>query len=198
MTAFTWDSVPGAATYWLSIGNTAGGTDLYDASQGTALTQSVPLPTDGRELFVTLKTSSNGQWLASNSTLTASGGATAVATQPTSPATNGTPLPLPTSPASGSSVPPAAAELTSPADDVVLSGSPVTFTWKTGTGASEYWLSVGSSTIATDLYSASQGSNLKVTIAVPTDGSPIYVTIFSLINGQWQSNQYFYQAALPP
>jgi phosphodiesterase/alkaline phosphatase D-like protein len=202
MTVFTWDAVPGAAAYWLSIGSTAGGTDLYDASQGTALTQTVTLPTDGRELFVALKTSVNGQWLASNSTLTACGGAATVATQsraPVAPAiTNGSSVPLPGSPTSGSSAPPAAAELTSPADGVVLSGSPVTFTWKTATGASEYWLSVGSSTIATDLYSASQGSNLKVTIAVPTDGSPLYVTISSLIDGQWLSNQYLYQAALPP
>jgi hypothetical protein len=206
MTVFTWDAVPGAAAYWLSIGSTAGGTDLYDASQGTALTQSVTLPTDGRELFVTLKTSINGQWLASDSTLTAPGGAATVATQPAASAaatitaaSNGSLLPLPGSPASGSSAPPpAAAELTSPADGVVLSGSPVTFTWKAATGANEYWLSVGSSIIATDLYSASQGTNLKVTIAVPTDGSPLYVTISSLIDGQWQSNQYLYQAALPP
>ena len=166
---FTWGAVPGAQSYWLSIGSTDGGNDLYNASQGTALTQDVTLPTDGRELFVALQTSLNGQWVASNSTLTAAG--------------NGAPT---------------SAQLTSPADQSVLTGGTVTFTWDAGVGVSEYWLSLGSSPSATDLYTASQGSNRSVTIAVPTDGSPLYLNLSSLINGQWRSNQYLLQAALPP
>jgi hypothetical protein len=88
--------------------------------------------------------------------------------------------------------------LTSPDGKAALAGRSVTFTWDAGAGVSEYWLSVGTSTVATDLYNASQGTHQTVTIVVPTDGSPLYVTISSLINGQWQSNQYLYQAALPP
>jgi len=166
---FTWGTVPGAKAYWLSIGSTEDGTDLYDASQGLALTQNVTLPTDGRELFVTLQTSLDGQWVASKSTLTAAGAGA-----------------------------PVTAQFTSPADQSVLPGGTATFTWDAGVGVSEYWLSLGTSPAATNLYNASQGSHQTVTIAVPTDGSPLYLTLSSLINGQWHSSQYLLQAALPP
>jgi phosphodiesterase/alkaline phosphatase D-like protein len=208
-TAFTWNAIPGASDYWLSIGSTDGGADIYSVDQGTALTQTVTLPTDGRELFVTLRTSIHDQWLASDSTLTAAGSA-AAPTAP-KPASVSAPTPVPndsntppTAPASadpGSAIfnaaSPADARILSPSDQSPLSGSPVTFTWDPGSSATEYWLSVGTSAIATDLYNASQGSRHTVTITLPVDGSPLYVTLSSLVNGQWQSSEYFYQAALP-
>jgi len=218
LTTFTWNAVPGAVSYWLRIGSTFGGTDLYDATAGLALLQNVTLPTDGRDLFVSLNTNINGQWLASDSTLIASGGVSPGTGSPTpssvgaaspspQPAANAPPA-QPTPGASDSSngatssvaaspslVP---ARLTSPGDQAALAGSPVTFTWDAGVGVTEYWLSVGSTVVASDLYNASQGTNRTVTIALPTDGSPLYITLSSLINGQWQSNEYFYQAALPP
>ncbi|MCE9518098.1 MAG: cadherin-like beta sandwich domain-containing protein, partial [Verrucomicrobia bacterium] len=165
---FSWNDVAGATEYWLSIGNTSGGTDVYDASQGTALSQTVNLPTDGRELFVMLKTKLNGAWTSSSSVIFASG--------------NGAP---------------AAAKMISPADHSTLSGTSVTFTWDAGTGVSGYWLSVGSSATAMDLFSASQGSNQSATLTIPADGSPLYFTLSSLIDGNWRSNLYLYEAAVP-
>jgi hypothetical protein len=208
-TTFSWSNIPGATNYWLRIGSTEGGTDLYDSTEGVALTQGVTLPTDGRQLFVTLSTNINGQLLDSTSTLTAANTTLAAAAASTASADSGsmpTPVissgtsanPVPSSAASPTVIPTIAARLTAPTDHVVLTSSPVTFTWDAGSGVSEYWLSIGSSTVATDLYNASQGSNQSVTIAVPIDGSPIYVTISSLLNGQWQSDQYLYQAPLPP
>jgi hypothetical protein len=214
ITPFTWNAVPGADEYWLSIGSTAGATDLYDASQGAALSQSVTLPTDGRQLFVTLQTSMNGEWLASSNSFTAFGGTVAAPTanlpapapgavagpQPGSSVLAGSTDSAPaTTPASTVSAAEASApaQMTSPSDQVPLRGSSITFTWNPGVGVTQYWLSVGTSTVATDLYNAGQGSNQQVTIAVPTDGSPIYVTLSSLIGGRWQSHQYYYQAALP-
>jgi hypothetical protein len=211
-TTFTWDPVPDATAYWLSIGNTNGGSDIYSANQGTALTQTVTVPTDGRQLFVTLSTSIHGSSLASSSTFTAAGGSA----NPTAPHPASATFVAPTNPSSPNPAPPAVsatlavassdanaisaetgAQILSPTDQSPLAGSPITFTWDTPNGATEYWLTVGSSTIATDLYNASQGSNHSVSIALPTDGSPLYITLSSLINGTWQSNQYFYQAALP-
>jgi hypothetical protein len=218
-TVFTWDAISGATGYWLNIGCTNGGTDIYSADQGRALTQTVVLPTDGRQLFVTLNTRVQGQWLASDSTLTAAGNAvtptspqpaSAISSTPTSPTsdsstTSASPTPVassvPTASATSSNAlsntPPADARMLSPTDQSSLSGSPVTFTWDPGASATEYWLGVGTSTIATDLYNAGQGSNHSVTIALPVDGSPLYVTLSSLVNGHWQSSQYLYQAALP-
>ncbi len=141
---FTWNAGRNASAYRLSIGSTEDGTDLYNASQNLTLTQNVTLPTDGRELFVTLQTSLDGQWVVSKSTLTAAG--------------------------TGA---PTAAQLTSPADQSVLTSNTATFTWDAGTGVTEYWLSLGTSPAATNLYTASQGSHLTVTLAVPTDGSPL-------------------------
>jgi phosphodiesterase/alkaline phosphatase D-like protein len=218
---FDWNAIPQAAEYRLSIGSSPGGNDLYDASEGTALTQDVTVPTDGRELFVTLATSLNGQWQASHNTLFAAGNAGAGDVVPFSALDDAPPSPQPSSsatrPASPSSASsgdtasgqpamagisptpaPIPAELTSPGTQKPLAGGTITFTWGAGVGAGQYWLSVGTTVIATDIYSATQGTSLQATVPVPADGSPLYVTLRSLINGQWQSNQYLYQAALPP
>jgi hypothetical protein len=92
----------------------------------------------------------------------------------------------------------APAELQSPTDKAPLAGGRVTFSWGAGEGVSQYWLKVGTTTVANDVYDASQGTTQTATIAVPVDGGPIYVTISSLIDGQWHARQYIFQAALPP
>jgi hypothetical protein len=166
---FNWQALAGADRYGLSIGSTAASADLYDADEGAALSQSVTLPTDGRELFVSLRTHISGQWVVSRSTLTAAG--------------RGAPV---------------AGTITGPETDQVLPGGTVAFTWSPGLGVSEFWLSVGSRTGASDLYSSSQGLAGSATIPVPVDGSPVYVTLSSLINGEWRTSEYLYEAALPP
>jgi hypothetical protein len=59
---FAWTSGGQATGYWLTVGSTAGGTDLYSASQGFGLAATVPVPVDGRKLFVTLYTQIKGVW----------------------------------------------------------------------------------------------------------------------------------------
>jgi hypothetical protein len=247
-TTFTWNTVPGATSYWLSVGSSEGETDLYDASADTATSQMVTLPADGREIYVTLQTNINGQWLSTTGTFIAAGGTnspvtaatTALATTPTagnpatvSPATPPSP-PVPattgagTSPATGGNTAagsngtngtaptdgtdattggsatgttpaptPVAARITAPSDQAVLPPTAVTFTWDAGVGVSEYWLSVGRSVNSAEVYNASQAANTTVTIVLPVDGSPLYVTLACRINGEWVLNQYYYQAALP-
>lgn len=88
------------------------------------------------------------------------------------------------------------AELTSPTPGSTLPGSAVTFTWTTGSGVSQYWLSVGSTAGSQDLYNQSQGTNLSVTVSgLPTDGRTLYVRLWSFINGIWEGNDYTYTAA---
>jgi len=72
----------------------------------------------------------------------------------------------------------------------------VTFTWSAGAGV-QYWLNVSSTLGGVDLYSASQGTALARTVsALPTDGRPIYVRLWTLFgNGAWVSADYTFTAA---
>ncbi len=86
--------------------------------------------------------------------------------------------------------------ITSPAPGSTLTGSSVTFNWSAGSGASAYWLDAGS-TPGGNQYS--QSGNLGNTLStmvnnLPTNGSAVYVTLYSYVGGQWLSNQYTYTA----
>ena len=85
------------------------------------------------------------------------------------------------------------ANITSHAANANLGTSPVTFTWDTGYGATEYWLYVGNRPGYADLYNGSQALALSRTVTLPTDGRRIYVTLRSKINGVWMvtSTSYF-------
>lgn len=87
------------------------------------------------------------------------------------------------------------ASITSPANGSTFTSSTVTFYWDAGVGVSEYFLYVGSSQGANDLYGASQGLSRSRTVSnLPTDGRLLYVRLWSLINGGWQYNDYTYRA----
>ena len=75
----------------------------------------------------------------------------------------------------------------------------MTFTWAPGTQSSAYWLDLGSTPAGNNLYqSGNLGSVLTVTVnGLPTDGSTVYATLWSLENGQWVNNQYTYTAFSP-
>jgi hypothetical protein len=83
----------------------------------------------------------------------------------------------------------------SPAPGSTLGSSSATFGWSTGTGVTQYWLTVGSSVAGQDLYSQSQGTSLSHTVSgLPTDGRALYVRLYFLINGAWLFNDYMYIA----
>ena len=86
--------------------------------------------------------------------------------------------------------------MTTPAPSSTLTSSTVQFQWTGGTGVSLIWLSVGTSVGAGNIYNASQGLNLSVSVPnIPTDGSTLYVRLYSSIGGTWQYNDYTYKAA---
>jgi hypothetical protein len=86
--------------------------------------------------------------------------------------------------------------ITSPVANSTLTGSSVTFDWSAGTGATAYWLDIGSAVGGNQYYqSGNLGNVLTTTVSgLPTDGSTVYVTLYSLVNGQWLSNEYTYTA----
>jgi hypothetical protein len=88
----------------------------------------------------------------------------------------------------------APAALTSPAPGSVLSGSSVTFSWTAGTGVTAYAFHVGTTgTGSSDLFDSGGIVATSVLVSgLPTNGGTIYATLYSDINGVWQSVGYTY------
>jgi hypothetical protein len=90
----------------------------------------------------------------------------------------------------------AKAVITAPAASSTLSGSTVTFTWSAATGATSYWLDVGTVAGGFNLYTQGEGLLTSQSVSgLPTGGSTIFVRLWSAINGIWQYNDYTYKAA---
>jgi|GEM_PF-889948 len=164
---FEWAIVPRVAYYALWVGSKTNAYDIH-ASWGTSQSKVVRVPTDGRQLYVTLWTLSYGQWRPSRSTNTAHTAAG-----------------------------PEKAVLSSPADGTTLTGDRVNIEWTSGVGVALCYLWVGSNPNSYDLYCGRQSSLSRI-VKVPTNGKPIYVTLWSCIytNGawRWQSDTRSYTA----
>jgi hypothetical protein len=148
---FTWDAGVGVTQYWLSVGTTLGGTQIYDGSQGLGLSRTVSgLPSNGSTVYVRLF-SRMPTWQHVDYTYTAS------------------------------SVVVVAPRVVSPVDGALLHGSSTTFTWNTGSGfaITQFWLSVGTTVGGTDLYDATQGLATSRTVSgLPTSGVRVYVRLW--------------------
>jgi hypothetical protein len=160
---FTWNSVSGAAAYWLEVGIAAGGHNLFGQGVGVATNQAVSgLPIVGGPIYVRLWTQFNGVWAFNDYIYSAFN---------------------------------AKASMTSPSPGSVLAAANVTFNWTTGTGATAYWLDVGTTAGAGDLFGHSVGlATSQAVNALPTGGSPIYVRLWTQLNGGWLFNDYVYTA----
>jgi len=87
------------------------------------------------------------------------------------------------------------AVMSTPAPGSTLSGSTVTFTWSAGTGASAYWLDVGTVQGQGNIYAANVGLITSQTVSgIPTNGVTIYVRLWTQISGVWSYNDYTYTA----
>ncbi|HKS26984.1 MAG TPA: S8 family serine peptidase [Pyrinomonadaceae bacterium] len=165
---FNWSN-PGACAlqFWLYIGNAPGAYDMYNADLGTSLSRTVSnLPTDGRTLYVTLWTRSVGGWQYSEYSYKASGGSCN------------------------------ASQMISPANGLTFSSSAVTFSWNSSSCATQYWLYIGNTPGAYDIYNADMGLNLSRTVTnLPIDNRTLYVTLWSRIGGVWYYFAYTYRAS---
>jgi hypothetical protein len=79
-----------------------------------------------------------------------------------------------------------------------LPGSSFTFQWIGSNNATAYRIEAGSTQGGNNYYDS--GSLPTTTLAqtintLPSDGSRIYVTLMTQINGQWANNHYYYTAA---
>jgi hypothetical protein len=166
---FRW--TPGAAIdeYFLYVGSTLYGFDLYFQSQGQSQAVALnSLPTDGRALYIRLWSRSGTNWFYHDYTYKA---ATSVA-----PAT-----------------------IITPAAGISLNGPAVLFQWTPGTGINEYFLYIGTTLYGFDLYYQSQGQSQAVTVNnLPTDGRTLYIRLWSRSGTNWFYNDYRYNAAVVP
>lgn len=163
---FEWDAGLEVTDYAMWIGSTPSGYDLYAALEGDARSRTVTLPGDGRRVYVTLWSHINGQWQSNGWWFTAA----------TGPA-------------------PEAARLHSPESGTTLDDASLPLSWDAGSGASQYALWVGTMPNDYDIHASLEGDSRSRTITVPTDGSVVYVTLWSLIGDSWQSNTYFFKTA---
>jgi uncharacterized protein YkwD len=84
----------------------------------------------------------------------------------------------------------------SPAPGSKLAGSSVTFTWAAVSGAQEYYIYMGTSAGRNNLYSKSTGLTRSATISgLPTNGSNVYMRLWTRVSGVWQYKDYVYKAA---
>ncbi|MFZ3263055.1 MAG: beta-propeller fold lactonase family protein [Terriglobales bacterium] len=165
---FDWTAGTAATAYWLDLGNVAGGNQYYQSGNlGNVLTTTANgLPTNGITVYATLYSLINGAWISNAYTYTAYGVATAPGV------------------------------LTTPNPGTTLSGSTVTFDWTSGSGATAYWLDLGSVAGGNQYeQSGNLGNVTQLTVnGLPTNGTTIYATLYSLISGTWVSNAYTYTA----
>ncbi|MGA2459625.1 MAG: hypothetical protein ABSF85_18840, partial [Terriglobales bacterium] len=169
---FTWSAGSGATGYWLDVGTAEYGNTIYQSGtlSNTVFSQTVSgLPTNGGPVYATLYTinSSNGTKVYNEYTYT------------------------------GFSAAGAAAVMTSPTSGTTLSGSSVTFTWSAGTGATGYWLDVGTAEYGNTIYQSGTLSNTvfsQTVSGLPTDGSTVYATLYTISNGMKVYNEYTYTA----
>jgi sugar lactone lactonase YvrE len=89
--------------------------------------------------------------------------------------------------------------MTSPTPGSTLGGSSVTFTWSTVSGATGYYLWIGTTgTGSSDLYySAEKTVNSYTFTRMPTNGEKIYVRLTTNYSGIWAYNDYTYTSSAP-
>jgi len=158
---FQWTA--GAATrYWLNVGTSPGAFDITNRDMDVQLSAVVGgIPVNGGTLYVRLHSLINGGWQFNDYTLTA-------------PLINGL-----------------KAQLISPSPGSTLSSTTLNFQWTGGTGVSQYWLNIGSAPGTFDIVNRNLNTSLNTVVnGLPSGGQPLYVRLYSLINGAWQFNDY--------
>jgi hypothetical protein len=162
--AFQWTGGTQVSEYYLWVGTSPGADDLAVQGQGTSLSGTITgLPVDGRTLCVRLWSLVGPTWQFTDySYITATSA-------------------------------PARAQMATPAPSSTLTASTVAFEWTGGAGVTQYYLWVGTSPGANDLAVQDRNTSLTGTVlGLPVDGRTIYVRLWSLIGGVWQSYDYAY------
>ena len=87
---------------------------------------------------------------------------------------------------------PLKAQMQTPTNGSTFTSASATFTWNAGFGVGQCALWIGSTPNTYDIYAKAEGTNLSDTVTLPSDGRPLYVSLYSMINGAWVYNSYTY------
>ena len=176
---FTWTPGNFATIFALDIGTNYAGSssspnssDVYSSGSLTGTSVTVNnLPTNGETLYVQLCSLINGSWVRVNYTFTASG-------SPTPPV------------------------LTTPAPDTTtpLTGTSVAFSWTPGNTSTHFELWVGSTGVGSNnIYDSGNVTATTETVnGLPSNGETVYVRLYYLRSGAWQSIDYTYVSTGSP
>ena len=80
------------------------------------------------------------------------------------------------------------AVITSPDPNLPLSGTTALFSFDLIPGTPEYWVDVGTTPYVGNIYAGSISSSPFGVTGLPLDGSNVYVTLYTKINGSYQDN----------
>jgi hypothetical protein len=174
---FQWSSASGALEYFFYAGTSAGSNNIIGKSTGTSRSLTVSnLPTNGSTVYVRLWTRLSNGWTYRDYSYKA-----ASATVPTATPTTATAGP---------------ASITSPSPGSTLPGSSATFQWSSASGALEYFFYAGTSQGSNNIIGKSTGTARSLTVSnLPTNGSTIYVRVWTRFSSGWQYRDYTYRAA---
>jgi autotransporter-associated beta strand protein len=165
---FSWTSGTGVSQYAMWVGSAPGDYDLYALSLGTNQTQQLSLPIDGNAIYVRLWSLIGGTW-------------------------DHVDYEYQTTYLSGKTK----AAMTSPANGAALPAETTTFTWSAGVGVTQYALWAGTQPGSYDLYAAVEAGTSRA-LTLPKDGSPVYIRLWSMIDGAWKYTDYFYTTFYGP
>jgi hypothetical protein len=162
---FKWSAGYGVTEYQIRVGSSgAGSKDVFSLTT-TALTSGVVsnIPINGKTLYVRLYSMINGAWQYTDSTYT-------------------------------EYITPVPAALISPAPGSTLTGSTATFGWTVGTSVTQYQIRIGTSGAGSNnlLSLTTTALSSGVVSNIPTIGGKLYVRLYSMIGGAWQSADYTY------
>lgn len=175
---FRWSTGVGVQRYYLGVGTSPDSVmhepwgDLYARDEGPHNLAIVSnIPQNGKPIYVRLWSKIASQWQYEDYYYSTS--AKGVAGKP--------------------------AVMVSPSPGSELSASSIPFGWTAGVGVQEYWLGVGSTLhqVSTkpygDIFGASLGLRTSVEVpGIPLTGQPVFVRLWSKLNGQWTFQDYTY------
>jgi uncharacterized protein (DUF486 family) len=162
-TTFTWNTGTGNAEYWLQVGTTVGGSNIYSGSQLTGTSRTLSnLPSGPIYVRLSSRCASTNVWSFNDYSYTG----------PVASCTT--------------------AQMTSPANGASISSS-TTFNWNTGTGNAEYWLQVGTTVGGGNIYSASQLTGTSRTLSnLPGGNLYVRLSSRCSATNSWSFNDYSY------
>ena len=166
--AFAWTPGNAATHFEFYLGTSLGSSNLYNSGSVTATTETVNnLPNNGETLHARLYSLIGGSWQYTDYTYVAHGtGVSAALTTPT------------------------------PDTSTPLSGTSVAFAWTPGNLATNFQLYVGSNGVgSSNLYNSGSVTATTETVSnLPSNGQPVNVRLYWLINGTWNHADYTYVA----